>query len=345
MAIPKHQRQLLEAIDRYDLFDEEIRLNQPLEEFSLFNPTLEEINASIRRDTQKLLIPEVINENILTVAEENRVARTLCQQMTIDTDSITWLKERGFEAVQVEEGSEIPARQGTYEKFTLVMQKIAVRPHITNEMIEDSRWDIVRRNLDMATLAMARLEDRITMNAMIKGVPNGQAMSNGIGGIGENVSNHYIQMGDLETGNPLTWKAIALGIALLRLEHYTPDTLLIHPYQMVDLLTGEGDFIGANERAYLTLPERIRNSMQNGVVGSIGGMQVVVSANMTPGYALMFDSKQYAVFVERRPLTIDNYDDVLRDAQGIVLTQRFAAAAINRDAGVLLYGGKEDLFT
>jgi len=345
MAVPKFQQKLEEQIlDKNDLFEHEIKLERPLEEFALYSPSLEELNSAIRRDSQKLLIPEVINENILTVAEEARIARTLCQQVMIDTDSMTWLKERGFEAVQIEEGSEIPARKGTYEKFTLTVGKTGIRPHITNEMIEDSRWNVIRRNLDMATLAMARLEDRITMNAMIQGVPNGSAMAAGVGGVGEVISNHYLQMGDAGVDDTLSWKSIALGIALLRMEQKQPDTLLIHPYQMVDLMTGEGDFIGANERAYLTLPETIRSSMQNGTVGSIGGMRVVVSANMTAGYALMFDSSQYAVFVERRPLAIDNYNDVLRDMQGIVMTQRYTAAAIDRDAAVLLYGGKADLF-
>ena len=222
--------------------------------------------------------------------------------------------------------------------------KTGVRPHITNEMVEDSRWDVIRRNLDMASLAMAKLEDKITMDAMIRGVPNGVAMVKGVGGIGEVIPNHQIQMGDQPTNGTLAWRSVALGIALLRMEQYVPNTLLIHPYQMIDLMTGEGDFIGANERAYMTLPESVRNSIQNGTVGSIGGMQVIVSANMTPGYALMFDSSQYSVFVERRPLTIDKYDDVLKDMQGIIMFQRYTAAAINRDAGVLLYGGKTDLF-
>lgn len=345
MATQKYQRVLEESLlGKHDLFEQEIKLDRPLEEFAIYQPTLDEINSAIRRDSQKLLIPEVINENILTVAEEARIARSLCQQVSIDTDSTTWLKERGFEAVQIAEGSEIPARKGTYEKFTLTVGKTGVRPHITNEMVEDSRWDVIRRNLDMATLAMARLEDRITMNAMIQGVPNGSAMAAGVGGIGEVIPNHYIQMGDAPTEGTLAWKSVALGIALLRMEQHAPDTLLIHPYQMIDLMTGEGDFIGANERAYLTLPETVRSSMQNGTVGSIGGMRVVVSANMTPGYALMFDSSQFAVFVERRPLTVDNYTDILRDMQGIVLTQRYTAASINRDAGVLLYGGKTELF-
>lgn len=331
-------------VERHDLFKEDIKLEKPLEEFSLFNPTLDEINAAIQRDSQKLLIPEVIQENILTVAEEARIARSLCQQIAIDTDSYTWLKERGFEAVQITEGSEIPARKGTYEKYTLVVGKIAARPTITTEMIEDSKWDVVRRNLDMATKAMARLEDRIAMNAMIQGVPNGSAVSDGVGGIGEQVSNHYVQMGDQPTGGILSWKAITLGLTILRLEHYVPDTLLIHPYQMVDLMTGEGDFIGATERAYTVLPESVRGSMANGTIGNIGGMRVIVSSEMTAGYVLMFDSSEYMVFAERRPLTVEDYKDILRDMQGITMTQRFACGPVNRDAAVLLTGGKDSLF-
>jgi hypothetical protein len=333
-----------QLVEHYDLFEQDIKLEKPLEEFTLFRPTFDEINAAIQRDAQKLLIPEVIQENILTVAEEARVARGLCQQIAIDTDSYTWLKERGFEAVQIAEGSEIPARRGKYEKYVIKVGKTAVRPLVTNEMVEDSRWDVIRRNLDMATKAMARLEDRVAMNAMIQGVPNGSAVSDGIGGIGEVVSNHYIQMGDSPTDGVLAWKSIVHGLSLLRLEHYVPDTLLIHPYQAIDLMTCEGDFIGANERAYMVLPESIRNSMQNGTVGSIAGLNVVVSSEMTAGYALMFDSSEYMVFAERRPITVEQYDDLLRDMQGIVMTQRFGVGPVNRDASVLLYGGRDNVF-
>lgn len=331
-------------IEKRDLFDELITLEKPLEEFSLFNPTLDEINATIQRDSQKLLIPEVIQENILTVAEEARVARGLCQQITIDGDSYVWLKERGFEAVQAEEGAEPPARKGTYEKYTINIGKTFVSPTITNEMIEDSKWDVVRRNLDMAAKAMARLEDRICMNAMINGVPNGSAVSAGVGGIGEKVSNHYVAMGDVLGSGILSWRSISLGLAILRLEHYVPNTLLIHPYQMVDLMTGEGDFIGATERAYTVLPESVRSSMNTGTIGNIGGMNVVVSSEMTAGYALMFDSSEYMVFAERRPLTVEKYEDILRDMQKIVMTQRFGVGPVNRDAAVMLYGGRDNLF-
>jgi len=331
-------------IEKFDLLGGNFTLEKPLEELVYFNPTLEEVNASIPRDAQKLLIPEVIQEHILTIAEEQRIARSLCNPITITTDSYTWMRERGFEAVEIEEGSEIPSRRGDYEKFVLKVKKIAVRPSITNEMIEDSKWDIMARNLDMATKAMARLEDRKIIHVMLMGVPNGSAITKGVGGIGEQVADHYIQMGDEPENGVLSWESIARARVLLRKEFMTPNTMLINPTQMYDLLTGEGDFIGSTERAYMVLPEHIRNAMMTGVIGNIGGMSVIVSSEMTEGMALIFDRSEFMVFAERRPLMVEKYNDILRDMQDIVMTQRFAVGPMNRNAAVLLSGGRTGMF-
>lgn len=331
-------------IEKFDLLGGDFDLLKPLEELVYFNPVLEEINASISRDTQKLLIPEVIQEHILTIAEETRIARSLCNPINITTDSYTWMRERGFEAVEIEEGSEIPSRRGEYEKFILKVKKIAVRPSITNEMIEDSKWDVMARNLDMATEAMARLEDKKIINTMIMGVPNGSVITSGVGGVGEKVADHYIQMGDEPANGTLSWESIARARVLLRKEFKVPNTMLINPTQMYDLLTGEGDFIGNTERAYMVLPEHIRNAMMTGVIGNIGGMSVIVSSEMTEGMALIFDRSKYMVFAERRPLMVEKFNDILRDMQDIVMTQRFAVGPMDRNSAVLLTGGRRGMF-
>lgn len=145
-------------------------------------------------------------------------------------------------------------------------------------------------------------------------VPNGSAVSEGIGGIGEMVSNHYIKMGDKTTDNALSWKALATGIALLGIEGYAPSILLIHPFQLYDLLSGEADFVGSNEKEYLNVSIRVPS--REGVVGSIAGMHVIVSKHMNPGYALMFDDEHF----------INNGN-------------------VTHDAAVLLHGGKSSLYS
>lgn len=153
------------------------------------------------------------------------------------------------------------------------------------------------------------------VNRMILYVPNGEPTTGGVGGIGECVSNHYIQMGSEPTGSTLTWKGIALGISLLSIEGYSPSVMLIHPFQMIDLLTSD-IFVGMSERGYLMSDTRLRAPNREGVIGIIGGMHVIVSKHMSAGYALMFDD---AVF-------INNGD-------------------VNCDAAVLLYGGRNSLFS
>jgi hypothetical protein len=57
----------------------------------------------------------------------------------------------------------------------------------------------------------------------------------------------------------------------------------------------------------------------------------------------MFDSSVYGILAERRPVSIDKYEDVIRQLEGIVLTQRLKPAAIRRDAAVMLTGGKTSI--
>jgi len=318
-----------------------------LKEFALFKPKtkLSEIDGVLRRDDARVLIPEVLNEQIQTKVQEARVGRELVQTVSLAGDSMAWLEETGFEAEQVPEGAEVPIKHATWEKFYINVVKIGVRPVITREMIEDAHWDVVRRNLDQAALAMARYEDWMIMNALNAGVPNNAAITDGVGGIGTVVGSHRINMGSGGAGDSLTWRSIAKALTVMRLENYTPDVMLIHPVQMYDLLTMEGDFIGATEKAYLTLPERVTSAMSNGTIGSIGGMRVVVSANQPAGQVLMFDSSVYGVLAERRPVSMDKYNDVVRQMEGIVLTQRLMPAAIRRDAAVMLTGGKTTIVT
>lgn len=127
--------------------------------------------------------------------------------------------------------------------------------------------------------------DKQTVNRLIQSVPNGNAVSNRIGGIGEHMSSHYIPLGPSETENPVTWKSIALAMSLLRLEGYTPDVMLISPYQMYDLLRA-----GGVEDHFVS--HDIKNG-KDGVIGILGGMEVMVSHHMAPGYVVMFDSEHY----------------------------------------------------
>lgn len=307
---------------------------------------LRELDGILSRDDARALIPEVIDEQIHTYIQPKRVGRSLVTIMKVTEGNPAFFRETGFEASFVSEAGEIPIAHAEWKKFTVEIKKIGVRCVITREMKEDARWDMMRRAILQAGLAMARKEDLMIITCLNDGVPNNLAIDgDGVGGFGHQVPNHRYKMGSAASGNLLTFRAIAKAYTALAIEGIAPDTMLIHPFQMYDLLTMEGDFIGATEKAYLTLPEALKSSMTNGTIGTIMGMRVVQSHNQTPGQCVLFDSAQYAVLAEKAPVGIDEYEDYIHQLSGIVLSQRCYPAAIMRDAAVMLTAGREKLLT
>jgi HK97 family phage major capsid protein len=111
--------------------------NNVLKESLIFKPRvrLTELDKVLRRDDAKILLPEIINEEIITKIEEARIGRGLVDVIRIDSDSYSWLEETGFNAEIVPEGAEIPIKHATWEKFYVSVLKIGVRPVITKEMV------------------------------------------------------------------------------------------------------------------------------------------------------------------------------------------------------------------
>lgn len=301
-----------------------------------------ELDKVLRRDDAKLLLPEIIDEQIQSKLLEELIGRGLVDVVSIDSDSISWLEETGFNADVVPEGAAIPVSHATWEKFFVSVLKIGVRPVLTQEMIDDAQWPVMRRNLDQAVKAVAKKEDEMIMDALNAGVPNGSPISAGVGGTGTVVDNHRITIGPNAANNPLTSRSIAKAFAILRKENYKPDTILCNPTQMYELMIME-EFIGVNSQAYMTLPSFVEDSMLNGTYGRFYGASVVVSENQPEGQVLVFDRSVYAVLMERKPVTIDEYKDVIHQLQGVTVTERIMPAVVRRDAAVMLNKGRTNL--
>lgn len=313
-----------------------------LQEWAMYQPTtnLIELTKVLRRDDAKILLPEVLDETIITKVEEAVVGRNLVDVVAISGDSFSWMEETGFEAEMIPEGSEIPIAHATWEKFYVSVEKYGIRPVITKEMVDDARWPVIVRNLEQASRAMARYEDATIFAALNAGIPNGVAVAAGVGGIGTVVPNHRISMGPNEANNPLTFRSIARGYTILRRENYTANTLLMHPYQMYELIHME-EFVPVSSPIFLALPENVRSTITGGgVIGTLMGMKVVVSASQTAGQVLMFDSDVFAILYERQGTLTEKYDDPIRQLHGICITARSMPAVVRRDAGVMLNQGR-----
>lgn len=205
----------------------------------------------------------------------------------------------------VGEGAEVPiATEGTFS-WNMKPKKYGIRPLITKEMQEDSLFDVVNRNLAEASYQLARRIDRIILTAVRQGAGN-----------------------TVTGGSTITIANITSAMQNLEANDYVPTDMIIGPAVANDLRNID-TFVEA-DKAGVSDPTK-------SLIGTIFGMKVwqsnnifstdvATSANTTD--CLVIDRRHAVAFAEKRPITIERYNDVTRQLDGIVITTRFDAKAI-----------------
>ena len=210
-----------------------------------------------------------------------------------------------LEVEVVAEGAEIPLGNAAYTNTNVKPKKYGIRPQITREMLEDGKWNLIEHNLRYAALKLAENENSLTVTAL-------DGASNTVAG-----------------GAAITIANITTGMQHLEGASMKPRVLFVGPEVMNDLRNidtfAEVNKYGSNEM------------MRTGVVGKIYGMDVVVvSTDGLTGYtsttAYVVDPVHAFVVAEKRPVTVEQYDDVTHDMQGAVITQRVAVATLRGQA-------------
>ena len=154
----------------------------------------------------------------------------------------------------------------------------------------------------------------------------------GVGGFGRVVPDHTIPSGPAAM-NPLTYDALVDALVLCQLEDVKPDTLLIHPRQMGELMKME-EFYSAFDQAYVSIPQRLEGQMGApiGYIGSIVGLNIIVSNNVVQGEALVFDKARYGALLVRQPIEIENFENAWNQTNYGFMTERYAPACFERNA-------------
>ncbi len=283
---------------------------------------------TLTRDDIRLLMPEAISRQILTLAENKRIGRNLLDTVRINSDSTSWLKEWGFEAREVTELSEIPIAKLRHEKLTMSTLMSGIGCRLSRAAIEDAQWDILRRHINQATLAMVKFEDAHIMSTIYSGVPDGTTIE------GTRESDHSFAA----TGNKLDFDDLVRCITAIARENLEANAMVLHPYQTAQFLMAE-QFRDSSDQYYFgVFPQRMENIMATGQIGTILGLNMFMSNNATAGTLLVLDTNNYAVFAERRPLRTEQDSDIIHQAEMVVLTQRFGTAILNNDGAANITG-------
>lgn len=295
------------------------------------------LDDMLTTDDLDILMPEVINRQIITIAEAARLGRNFVDVIPISGNSVSWIKEFGFAAAEIEEGAEIPIGKTRYEKLNLTVIKTGVRPLLTYESIADANIGILQRNLRQASLAMARLEDVHIMTVLNSGVPDGSAIT------GTYESDHSFAA----SGNALVWEDLVKCYTSIIMENLSPGDIIIHPYQAAQFLQMK-EFrsvvaVGATPAAEVQPQfgqwnQRMEAMYGSARIGTILGCNVWITANQTAATLLMIDRNNYGVFAERQPLMIESDRDIIHQLRTVALSQRYIAGILNNDGAANITG-------
>jgi HK97 family phage major capsid protein len=209
----------------------------------------------------------------------------------------------------IAEGAEVPVNVGVYAKKTFTAQKYGLRPLITDELIEDSKYDVIA--MEVARVGQ-RLELGLDQQMHLEYVTDATATSGDCGGSGANMLS-----------------AISSAMAGIDGAGFKANAIVLCPVMFGALrasLAGTGSYQ--------------QNNFINGApMAQLYGLPVYVSGH-TPASAanwrfttnddigaLVLDTTASGGIGMRKDITVENFRDPIHGLQNVVATMRYDVQA------------------
>lgn len=241
------------------------------------------------------ILPTLIDESIkLLIPREIAAIYVGPDQIPGSSIDINRMVERTMNVRLVAEGAEIPLDQVEYNNLNVKPRKYGVAIRITREMLEDANFNLLEHNVKIAGRRFAENENTLVITNALEAAANTVS-----GGAAINVANitRAIQYLNDDDKNPTDF---IIGFEVL------------NDLQNIDTFV-EFQKVGNTEM------------LQRGFVGTIYGLNVVkvsTNAGMTATTSYVVDRDYGYVIVEKRPITVENFDLPSFDMSAAALTQR-----------------------
>lgn len=247
------------------------------------------------------------------------VKKLLAEFPLVAGKTATFVKENGSRSAaisQVGEGAEIQMDFTPYTTITITPYKKGLRERISRENIEDLYIPVIENQLRRLARRMAYTIDSDCMTVLDSAAATSNAATGkSLGATGT----EFTITGGLGTKDILAGKAVIEGY------NFIPDSVLLNPVNARDVMYLPQFSLYAQ---YGEQP----GAMQNGVIGSIYGMQLYISNVVPVGNAYILStgpnlSAAYSplgFFVIKRPLMSDVEIKQEFDSVDVNLTTRYS---------------------
>jgi HK97 family phage major capsid protein len=303
------------------------RLEEKLQTPLLSGRTLHEAQRVLHQRTEAMLKDRHLREVLLSdqsqatakvldivweAAKPRLIGRELCAVFVKEDPSLKVPRHKTLVSARypVAEGADIPVNVGAFDSVTLTPEKSGVAVPISREMIEDAAWDVVEFQLREAGRAMAEVETERIIAQMIADAGNSAAAA---------------------TAGTLAYDDIVGMINLIQADNFLQDYiqtgrgyLVVHPDQYADLLKDSSVKQAHSWGGIAVAP--------TGRLETILGLNLRVTTKITSGTALVVDAEHAGALFIRRDITVENYEDPIKDLAGAVLTARWKYATMQANA-------------
>lgn len=257
------------------------------------------------------LIQEEVYKEVLAGANPMLCMRDALPVIKVNTNSLRYvIGESGSYAAEVAEGAEIPINTQDYTKVDFVIKKVGVRPLITKELIEDGLFDIVALELRKAGENIENKLNKDAVESLLKG-----ALADSV--------DYSATSGGVQ--------AVASAITNVKKNGFVPNTLVLSAY-------AEGELLKDSNLAYANRAGDTEAIRRGGIGTTLLGLTPYVttvdaelggetfgnSAAEDSPIALVYDKNAAGAIAMRRDLTVDRYEDPIRDLVGMSVTMRYA---------------------
>ena len=208
---------------------------------------------------------------------------------------------------KIAEGAAVPLDVEAYTYFNMKPEKYAVRIAVTKEMLEDGKWNLIEHNIKKAGIEIAENEDLLVIQDALDNAAN-----------------------TVTGGAAIAISDMTRAMQFLEDLDYSPTHMFAGPEVCNDIRNID-TFVEANKLG-------TREMFETGFVGRIYGMDIIrFSRNVAPSttyskYAYIIDRDHAFIIAEKRPMTVENYDDSIHDLSGAVVTQRIKVRQLRAEA-------------
>jgi len=262
-----------------------------------------------------LLIPKLIMPTLIEEVDKNLIPRELAasvwgpNQIKGSSFTVNLESEGTLDIREVGEGAEIPLDAMGFTTVTFTPVKYGVAIRITREMMEDSQFELLQRNIRTAGRRFAENETKLILTALDE------------------------SGNDVSGGAAITIADITTAMQNLEDNDYTPTDMLVGNEVLNDLRNID-TFVEANKAGNTDMLKR-------GFQGTIYGMNVVRFSSSSKAVPDATNSKKYAYVLDReqaygiaikRDITVENFDLPTYDMQGAAITQRIQVKLLRANA-------------